>query len=155
MVSNIKSYLQRVRTPVHDPDILTTTLRPDLFLVDEARSLLVLFELTSPWETNIERSHTYKEGKYAPLVADLSRNYTVLQFSVEISARGFISKPNKARLKALSLKCCEVGNADIKRFISACSKAAILSSFSIFRARNEPSWTSPSPLIARTEHSQY
>ena len=110
------------------PNILTTTLRPDLFLVDEARSLLVLFELTSPWETNIERSHTYKEGKYAPLVADLSRDYTVLQFSVEISARGFISKPNKARLKALSLKCCEVGNADIKRFMSACSKAAILSS---------------------------
>ena len=134
------------------PNILTTTLRPDLFLVDESRSLLILFELTSPWETNIDRNHTYKEAKYAPLVADLSRNFTVLQFSVEISARGFITKPNKARLKAFSLKCCEVGNAHIKRLISTCSKAAILSSFSIFRARNEPSWTSPSPLVVRTEH---
>ena len=114
-----------------------------------------VFELTSPWETNIERSHTYKEGKYAPLVADLSRSYTVLQFSVEVSARGFISKPNKARLKALSLKCCEVGSTDTKRFISALSKAAILSSFSIFRARNEPSWTSPSPLIVQTEQPQH
>ena len=113
---------------------------------------MVLFELTSPWETNIDTNHTYKEAKYAPLVADLSRDYTVLQFSVEVSARGFITKPNKARLKAFSLKCCEIGSADAKRLILTCSKAAILSSFSIFRARNEPSWTSPSPLVVRTEH---
>ena len=77
------------------PNILTTTLRPDLFLVNESQSLLVLFELTSPWETNIDSNHTYKEGKYAPLVADLSRNFTVFQFSVEVSARGrWLPGPN-------------------------------------------------------------
>ena len=55
---------------------------------------------------------TYKQEKYSPLVADLSRDYQVFQFSVEVSARGFISKENKARIKVVSLKCCEARNAE-------------------------------------------
>ena len=93
-----------------------------------------------------DRDHDYKEAKYAPLVADLSRNFTVFQYSVEVSARGLITKQNKARLKAFALKSCELRNAELKGLISNCSKASILSSFSIFLARNEPSWSSP-PLL--------
>ena len=126
-----------------------TPLRPDIFLVDEIDRIAVLFELTCPWDTNIERSHTFKQEKYAPLVADLSRDFRVFHFSVEISARGFISKPNQARLKAFALRCCDVGNSDIKKFVGYCSKASLLSSFSIFQARNEPSWSSPLPLVVR------
>ena len=131
------------------PHILVTPLRPDIFLVDENDRIAVLFELTCPWDTNIERSHTFKEEKYAPLVADLARDFRVFHFSVEISARGYISKPNQARLKAFALRCCDVGNSDIKKFVGFCSKASLLSSFSIFHARNEPSWSSPLPLVVR------
>ena len=65
-----------------------TPLRPDVFLINEDSREIVVFELTCPWESNIERNHTYKEGKYAPLVADLSRNFKVFHFSVEVAARG-------------------------------------------------------------------
>ena len=132
------------------PNILVTSLRPDIFLINEDTRIAVLFELTCPWEKNIERDHTYKEEKYSPLVADLSREYQVFQFSVEVSARGFISKENKARIKAFSLKCCEARNAEIQNLIKMCSKAALLTSFSIFSARNEPSWSSPLPLLVRS-----
>ena len=132
------------------PHILVTPLRPDLFLVDEVDRIAVLFELTCPWESNIERSHSFKEAKYAPLVADLSHDFRVFHYSVEISARGFISKQNRARLKAFTLKCCDVRNADITSLVKNCSKASLLASFSIFQARNEPSWSSPLPLAIRT-----
>ena len=133
------------------PHVLVTPLRPDVFLINEESREVVLFELTCPWERNIDRSHEYKENKYAPIVADMSRNYKVFHFSVEVAARGFISKQNKARLKSFALKCSDVGSKDLVKFLACCSKASLLSSFSIFQARNEPTWRSPMPLIVRTE----
>ena len=132
------------------PHLIVTPLRPDVFVVNEETRVIIILELTCPWERNIDRDHVYKEEKYAPLVADLSRDFTVSQFSVEISARGMITKENKSRLKCFGLKCCEARNSDLKGLISACSKASLLASFSIFSARNEPSWSSPTPLLVRT-----
>ena len=133
------------------PDVLVTTLRPDIFLVNVNLREVVLFELTCPFERNIESSHAYKEGKYAPLVSDLSRNFKVFHFSVEVGARGMISKANKARLKSFALRCGDVGSTETKKLIAACSKASLLSSFSIFHARNEPSWSTLRPIIVRTD----
>ena len=133
------------------PHVLVTPLRPDVFLVNEESREVVLFELTCPWERNIDRSHEYKENKYAPIVADMSQNYRVFHFSVEISARGLITKQNKARLKSFALKCSDVGSRELKVFLACCSKASLLSSFAIFQARNEPSWSSPTPLVVRTK----
>ena len=154
----------------HGGFIIVTPLRPDLFLIDEARREIVIFELTCPWDTNIEyslffgfeidvcisfvahlieRSHNYKEEKYAPLAADLSARFRVSQYSVEVSARGMITKQNGSRLKAFLFKCCDVPNRASRQLIDNCSKASLLSSFSIFSSRNEPSWNSPLPLSIR------
>ena len=89
------------------PHLIVTPLRPDVFVVNEDTRVIVILELTCPWERNIDRDHVYKEEKYAPLVADLSREFAVSPFSIEISARGMITKENKARLKSFGLKCCE------------------------------------------------
>ena len=53
------------------PNILVTSLKPDLFIVNEREAKAILLELTVPWDANIQRSHEYKEGKYAALIADL------------------------------------------------------------------------------------
>ena len=97
----------------------------------------------------IKREHEYIEQKYAPLVADLAHDFRVYQFSLEVSARGFITKENKARPKAFLLRVCYVGNSEMKELISFCSKASLLASFSIFSARNEPSCSSPQPLLVQ------
>ena len=57
------------------PHILVTNLRPDIFIVDEIARIAIVFELTCPWDNNVERSHTYKEEKYSPLVADLANHF--------------------------------------------------------------------------------
>ena len=129
------------------PHILVTPLKPDLFIFNSQSQEVVVLELTCPWDTNIARSHTYKEEKYAPLIADLSHSRVVSFFAVEVSARGQVSKANRSRLKSFIIKCCTNPRGIAKSLINISSKAALLSSFSIFSARREPSWEDPAPLV--------
>ena len=131
------------------PHILVTSLRPDLFIINETSKQIIFFELTCPWDGNVARSHTYKEEKYTPLITDLSREYSVFNYSVEVSARGQVTKDNRARIKSLVWKCCRQPKGVDKNVTKLMSKAAILTSFTLFSARKEPAWSSPSPLIVR------
>ena len=115
--------------------LLVTNLRPDLVLLNEASRIIIVFELTCPWDNNIERSHTYKEGKYSPLIADLSHNYTAYLFSVEVSVRGQITKANRARLKSFAFRCCDDAREATGRLLKNCSKTSLSYSFSLFSAR--------------------
>ena len=131
------------------PQILVTSFKPDVFIVNESSRTAIIFELTCPWDKNIERSHAYKEEKYASLSADLSNTFKVFTFSVEISARGQVTAQNRARLKAFAYRCCGDAKTVTNLLIKNGSKAALLASFSIFAARKEPAWIDPPPLIAR------
>ena len=68
----------------------------------------------------------------------MSHDFRVFHFSVKISARGFISKQNRALLKAFTFKCCDVRNADITNLVRNCSKASLLASSRIFQGRGSP-----------------
>ena len=129
------------------PHVIVTNLRPDIVIVNESKREIVIFELTCPWDGNIDCSHAFKEDKYAPLVADLSQAYKTYLFSIEVSVRGQVSGENKKRLKAFVYRSCNDPGPLFKSLVQACSKIALLSSYSIFTARNEPTWESPSLLI--------
>ena len=129
------------------PHVLVTNLRPDIFVINEASKEAIVFELTCPWDGNIVRSHAFKENKYSPLVADLSRRYRTFHFSVEVSVRGQVSRDNKKRLKAFTYRVCSDPKIVFKSMVQTCSKTALLSSLSIFSARAEPSWVNP-PFLA-------
>ena len=131
------------------PHILVTALKPDIFIFSEMTQEVVVFELTCPWDSNISRSHTFKSEKYSPLIADLSQRFIVSFFSIEVSARGQITKDNRSRLKSFMFKCCTSIREAQKDVIRISSKAALLSSYSIFAARREPSWEDPLPLVVR------
>ena len=129
------------------PHVLVTALKPDIFIFNELSQEVVVFELTCPWDTNIARSHTYKSEKYAPLVADLSQSHIVSFFSIEVSARGQVSKENVSRLKCFLFKTCSESKRLFKPSVRITSKAALLSSFTIFAARREPTWEDPPPIV--------
>ena len=131
------------------PHIYVTNLKPDLFIVNEITKVAVVLELTCPWDANIQRSHDYKREKYAPLIADLSRVFNVFYFPIEVSVRGQVSKDNRARLKAFLFRCCQEPRKLHSNILRVSSRAALLSSFSVFCARKEPSWVSPSLLTVR------
>ena len=131
------------------PHIMVTALKPDLFVYNEFSREVIVFELTCPWDTNIARSHHFKTEKYAALVSDLAHDYVVSFFSVEVSARGQVSKENRSRLKSFFYKCCAGPNTVTKSLIRVSSKASLLSSYSIFSARREPTWEDPLPLTVK------
>ena len=88
-------------------------------------------------------ANDFKMGKYASLtlVNDLQGDgYLVDLFCVEISVRGQISKANRARIKSFLLKSTGLRRGSSVELICKLSKASPLGSFSVFCARNEPSW---------------
>ena len=87
-----------------------------------------------------------KTKKYASLVNDLAHDYLVSFFSIEVSARGQVTKENRSRLKSFFFKCCVGPNHVTKSLIRVSSKAALLSSYSLFSARREPTWEDLLPL---------
>ena len=129
------------------PNVLVTAFKPDIVVVSQMSQEVVVLELTCPWDSNIARSHHFKSDKYAPLIADLSRTRVVSFFAIEVSARGQIFKDNRSRLSSFLFKCCSGPRSLTKSMLNIASKSALLSSYSIFCARMEPTWENPAPLV--------
>ena len=129
------------------PHILVTAQKPDLVLIDEAAKEIIIFELTCPYDTNIQRSHDYKTEKYASLVTDLSSaEFKVNLFCFEVSVRGQISKQNRNRLRSFLLISTGKKRADSVNFINNVFKSGLVCSYSLFTARDVIYWTSQEEL---------
>ena len=132
------------------PHIITTSQRPDLVIINEQEKFVILFELSVPWDSNINSAHTYKQNKYSALKLDLqAAGFFTFLFCFEVSVRGQISKSNKSQLKTFLFKSTDYPRSNFKSFINNISKAALLGSFTIFNARNEPSWSTTPPLSVK------
>ncbi len=53
------------------PNIIPTSQRPDLVIVNRTRKSIYILELTVPYERNIMMEHKDKSEKYARLIGDL------------------------------------------------------------------------------------
>ena len=85
------------------PRVLVTALRPDLVILNELSREIIIFELTCPWDSHTDRSHS----KYAALIADLSWSSNAFLFSIEVSMCGQLTKANRSHLKAVAFRCCD------------------------------------------------
>ena len=50
------------------PDVVQTTLRPDIVLWSKTGKKLIVIELTVPWETRCEEAYERKKAKYRELL---------------------------------------------------------------------------------------
>ena len=116
-----------------------TNLIPDICLYSEKEKLITIIELTIPFELNIDSAHSRKSDKYAALVSDINANGIKTEFiALEIGSRGFISCDNDKRLRKLFNRC--KSDISYKNFKLNISKLAIISSFVIYHAKNDPMW---------------
>jgi hypothetical protein len=122
------------------PDVLVTAQRPDLVVINRTLNTVIILELTCPWDSNTDRMHKFKMDKYAALVRDLSLNFKTELYCVEVSVRGQLSKSNRSRLKSFLLKTTGLSRSYCINLLNSVSKAALLSSFSIFTAREDVVW---------------
>ena len=102
---NIEVYLdlegRKINGGTIPSDIVTTSSRPDLVIVNRSASPSEVFlcELTAAYESSTSGANQRKECRYAPLVTDIeSRGFSCTNINFEIGARGYINNRNKLAL---------------------------------------------------------
>jgi len=75
------------------PDIVQTTLRPDIVLWSRTGKKLIAIELTVPWETRCGEANERKRAKYTELM-ELCRKqgWRTWLFPEEVGVRGFCAQ---------------------------------------------------------------
>ena len=128
------------------PDLLPTSDRPDLVVIDYTGKTISILELTVPFERNISTDHQYKCHKYAHLMIDLQRlGYSVKYYAIEIGCRAMISEANNRRLHAFykSIPGFKFTNRDFTKLKKSICKTVITASFVIFKSKHFKLWRSP------------
>ena len=121
------------------PSIASTSLRPDICMFSEQAKKVCFIELTSPAEENIQLWKLKKRQKYLDLVEEAKSNgFSAISRTMEVGARGFISKSSLAVFSMLGFNSSKKGA--IRRELS---KVAIRSSHFIWINRENKLWASP------------
>ena len=127
-------------------NVIVSKLKPDMVIYNRHENSIHLVELTVPFETNINKAHDRKLKKYLDLVSDIADNGFICDLTCfEVGSRGLITPENVGYIaKVFSF----VGAKPRKTFLRELSKLALLSSYTIWNARQEPAWGSENqPLI--------
>ena len=124
-------------------NIVPTTQRPDLVIYWPNIKKLCIFELTIPFETNIQNAHQLKSNKYAGLVHDITdKGISVVFYAFELGSRGYLTADNAQTLKSLlHLINCEKSFKTVRDDLE---KIVLCTSFSIYCSKCEPTWLEPS-----------
>ena len=128
------------------PEIIVSTLKPDIVIIDQKTKFVGIFELTVPGETRIREAHRLKSEKYQHFRNDInSHTVSILPFEIG-SHTGFISRDNMATLNTLHKFCTK--DIKLKQFTNIISSITVLSSYYIFNCRNESDWGKSSHILS-------
>jgi hypothetical protein len=126
------------------PSIMAASaLRPDVLLWSEWKKVVVMLELTVPWETNMERAFVRKSGRYEQLATDARENgWRVGVYPVEVGVLGFVGNRMWNMLKAvgLSKKDCLAVKKQMEDVAARCS-------YDIYLHRKIDEWPVDRPLM--------
>ena len=87
------------------PDVVETTFRSNLLLVNETSSTVVMVDLTCPWDLSVASSHDFKLEKYSPLVADLFHHFKVQKLRPPPKKK---TKQNKTKQNCTQRYVCSI-----------------------------------------------
>ena len=125
---------------------IPTSERPDLVMFDRTHESVLLAELTVPFESHIDSAHERKSEKYASLRHDIqAQGFSCDLICFEIGTSGLVTKENKRRITRLFRFVKD--SSKMQSHIKTISKIAILTSFAIYNARKEPTWSKPTYLL--------
>jgi hypothetical protein len=125
-----------------------TETRPGLVILDRSDHGLhriSLVKLTCPWDTDADKARDHKISRYAGPKEELSnQGWDCGLYTIEVDARGHISKFVKDRLQSLFRSWVPPGHrSGVTQMIKYASWISLVFSLSIFQARNDPVWITP------------
>lgn len=109
-------------------NLFQTKLRPDILVFSRILKLVVLVELSVPFENFIPKQHLKKTEKYSSLVEGLKRNgFQVYFYALEVSIRGIPTLLVKTFL-------CDIGlnNEQVSSYVNRICKKAIQASYCVW-----------------------
>ena len=111
--------------------IYATSQRPDIVIVSNNTRAVILVELTSPSEENIQQRNSDKRKKYEELIEGCRANgWKAHLFCVEVGARGFVADSFFGAMRKLGLK-----NSEVKGMKRKVSNIALRCSYAIYIQR--------------------
>lgn len=122
------------------PHIITTTDRPDLVLYSDRAKVVVMIELTSPIEDNLEKWRVLKSTKYEKLAENIREGglWKPTVLTIEVGARGFVAKRTAGMWRRLGL-----AEKEGRKLTEKISRTAIRCSHYIWICRNTKEWATP------------
>ncbi len=121
---------------VFPPEIVATTLRPDMVLWSPKTKLAYVVKLTVPWEDGVEEAYERKNHKYSDLAAEASQNgWKTSIFPVEVGCRGFVATSTTSLLRKIGVK-----GRSLQQAIKSISSAAEKSSNWLWIKRKDSIW---------------
>ena len=124
------------------PDVLVTTSRLDLVLLNRSERKIYLMELTCSFERNIEAANLRKTIRYTTLKSDIEQQgYTCILVPFEVGSRGYVTKSNRTNI--VNIFATNKIAANAFKCIKQLSKLSLLCSYSIFHAYTQPTWRDP------------
>ena len=109
-----------------------------LWIVDDIKKEVHMFELTVNWETLCDKNNKYKNDRYAHILTDITI-HTPSRTAFEVGVRGQSSKDNMQRLQQIH-KFTKPA-IKLKTFTNNLSALAVNSSYVIFTFRKQPLWS--------------
>ena len=126
-------------------DILTTSTRPDIVIINRHTKQIDLLELTVSFEKNIEKASKIKEKRYLDIKQDLEvAGWSTNLVPFEVGSRGQVTKRNRSSIYNVTKR--HHINLNHTQITKDMSKISLLCSFSVFQAHCQPSWQDP-PLL--------
>ena len=127
-------------------DIVATSLRPDIVIVNKQEKFIELMELTCSFEKNIDAANLRKYTNYLDLKSDIeAAGWKTSLVPFEVGSRGQITQRNKKSI----IDSCKRNQLKIKhnQIMKEMSKISLLCSFAIYQAHCQPAWQDP-PLLS-------
>ena len=122
------------------PDILVTSEKPDIVIIDPLVKVVTIIELTCPWEERLKEAREHKTNKYAPLINDIQeQGHAVIFIPLEIGVRGIINQENKTSIEDIAHYTVM---SSPKALGKSLSRESVIASYYIFLNRNEREWNS-------------
>jgi hypothetical protein len=122
---------------IFPPEIYPTEKRPDIVIWSAVTKSIFVIELTVPSEEAIPDAQFRKKDKYQELINGCILNgWKAELMTVEIGMRGFVAYSFAHCLRRLGFS-----NPVVKKATTRVSKAALLTSYCLYVARNNPGWS--------------
>ena len=126
------------RPMIFPPEIVTTSLRPDITIYSPSMKVGVVIELTVPAEENMTQANLRKKCKYEDLIKEgQEAGWQLVYFPVEVGARGFTGQTMRTCFRFLTMT-----NKEIKVALDSVSKVALRATYTLWLSRNNKTFGS-------------